>query len=311
MTSCAAQLVSASLAAVALLGCHPRSRSEAAPDAEVDGGIVRDSSPSSGDGASAPEDGSLRDAGEDGTLCSGLFGDPNAHTGLTAKECSSRCVYASSTFIAPVYDGGFIQSLIAAWAPASPYAPLTSNPYDGRSADDDPPAMVCGVLPNADAAAVPRLYQLVTYDSADAAAASGARVTNFGHCGVCSTLANLAVYMSHDDLVAPVRSCGLQAAGSVDADVGCLEQLGFDLPCAQAWAYDTEHTSEVCLSICITRLSDPYNLPDGGLDPCLACDEDLSGPVFKQVAGRTRRNSGLPNAICRPCSQVQPLIHSY
>jgi hypothetical protein len=62
---------------------------------------------------------------------------------------------------------------------------------------------------------------------------------------------------------------------------------------------------------CFTRLSDPYNTPDGALDPCLACDEDMSGPVFKEVAGRTRRNSGLANAICRPCSEVQPLVHAY
>jgi len=36
-----------------------------------------------------------------------------------------------------------------------------------------------------------------------------------------------------------------------------------------------------------------------------------SGPVFKAVAGRTRRNSGLPNALCRPCSEVRPLVHAY
>ncbi len=52
-------------------------------------------------------------------------------------------------------------------------------------------------------------------------------------------------------------------------------------------------------------------MPDGSLSPCIACDEDKSGPVFKAVAGRTRRNSGIPNAICRPCDQVQPLVHDY
>ena len=36
-----------------------------------------------------------------------------------------------------------------------------------------------------------------------------------------------------------------------------------------------------------------------------------SGPVFKAVSGRTRRNSGLPNALCRPCSEVRPLVHAY
>jgi hypothetical protein len=55
----------------------------------------------------------------------------------------------------------------------------------------------------------------------------------------------------------------------------------------------------------------PYNAPDGAINDCLQCDEDQSGPVFKSVAGRTRRNSGIPNAICRPCSDVQPLVHAY
>jgi hypothetical protein len=140
-------------------------------------------------------------------------------------------------------------------------------------------------------------------------------VTHFGQCGVCSTLGNLAVYIRNNDLTAPVRACGLQGGvdggTAFDADVACLEQLGFDLPCAQAWAYDTQHTRDVCLSICLPALADPYNLPDGGLNPCIQCDETESGPVFKSVAGRTRRNSGLPNAICRPCSEVRPLVHAY
>jgi len=55
----------------------------------------------------------------------------------------------------------------------------------------------------------------------------------------------------------------------------------------------------------------PYHLPDGRLNDCLLCDEVQSGPVFKAVAGRTRRNSGLPNALCRPCSEVRPLVHAY
>jgi hypothetical protein len=44
---------------------------------------------------------------------------------------------------------------------------------------------------------------------------------------------------------------------------------------------------------------------------CLLCGETQSGPVFKAVAGRTRRNSGLPKALCRPCSEVRPLVRAY
>ena len=58
-------------------------------------------------------------------------------------------------------------------------------------------------------------------------------------------------------------------------------------------------------------LDSPYHLPDGRLNPCLVCDEEKSGPVFKAVAGRTRRNSGLPNAMCRPCAEANPVVHAY
>ncbi len=245
--------------------------------------------------------------------CAILFGNPNAQTGLGPDQCRPECACEGPVFAPPSYDAAFIQSLIDDFQLATPYPPLTSDPYDGGPPPpDDRPGTVCAVLEQLDAGGSPRPYTLETYASADAANAAGGRVTHFGHCGVCSTLANLAVYMANDDLTAPVRQCGLQtSADGGNADVSCLMQLGFDLPCAQAWAYDTTNTRDVCLAVCLANLTAPYNEPDGALDPCIQCDEDESGPVFKQVAGRTRRNSGIPNAICRPCSQVQPLVHSY
>ncbi len=247
-----------------------------------------------------------------GAPCTTLFGTPNAHTGLDASSCAPQCGWGADAFVPPTYDDAFVQSLLSDWVLATPFPPLTSDPYAGPPPPADPPATVCGVLPGA-AASTPRSYTLVTYPSADAATAAGAHVTHFGHCGVCSTLANLAVYIRNDDLVAPVRSCGLQpsADGGDGGDVTCLEALGFDLPCAQAWAYNTAHTRDVCTTPCFANLTAPYNEPDGALNACLQCDEDMSGPVFKVVAGRTRRNSGVPNAICRPCGEVQPLVQAY
>jgi hypothetical protein len=245
--------------------------------------------------------------------CAILFGNPNAQTGLGPDQCRPECACEGPVFAPPLYDAAFIQSLVDDFELATPYPPITASPYDGGpSPPDDPPGTVCAVLEQPDAGGSLRPYALETYASADAASAAGARVTHFGHCGVCSTLANLAVYMQNDDLTAPVRQCGLQtSADGGNADVTCLMQLGFDLPCAQAWAYDTANTRSLCLAVCLANLTAPYNEPDGALNPCLQCDEDESGPVFKQVAGRTRRNSGIPNAICRPCSQTQALVHSY
>ncbi len=247
--------------------------------------------------------------------CAILFGRPNAQTGLGSDRCQPACTCGGTTFAPPSYDNAFIQALVDNWGLAVAYAALTSDPYATPPPPDDPPDMVCGVLPLGPPDAAPRPYALVTYASESKAQEQGAAVTHFGHCGVCSTLTNLAVYMRNSDLTAPVRACGFSSAPdggtAFDGDVACLIGLGFDLPCAQAWAYDTQNTRATCLTVCLANLSAPYNLPDGGLNPCLACDEQQSGPIFKAVAGRTRRNSGLPNAICRPCSEVQPLVHSY
>jgi hypothetical protein len=242
-----------------------------------------------------------------------LFGRPNDKTGLTPDQCKPECACGEKPFSPPDYDAAFIRSLAQDWVSTTPFPPLDVDPYAGASSPpEDPAGTVCAVLPQGDAQVRPRPYSLVTYGSEAEARNAGAHPTHFGHCGVCSTLENLAVYMRENDLTAPVRACGL--VGITDggaANVACLRALGFDLPCAQAWYYDTLHTRAACLDVCLNLLDKPYQLPDGGLNACIQCDEDQSGPIFKAVAGRTRRNSGLPNALCRPCSEVQPLVHAY
>lgn len=249
----------------------------------------------------------------DGGSCPTLFGRPNEKTGLTSDQCRAECTFDGSVFAPPDYTPAFIQSLVDAWTIATPYPPIASDPYASMPPPDDPPGTVCGVVPGAPPASGPRPYTLVTYPSESTARAAGASPTHFGHCGVCSTLSNLAVYMRENDLATPVRDCGLKGFGDggQDANVTCLQALGFDLPCAQAWYWDTLHTRTVCLVPCIAEIKNPYQLPDGALNTCIQCDEDQSGPIFKAIAGRTRRNSGLPNALCRPCSEVHPLVHSY
>src|SRR5580704_2564417 len=61
------------------------------------------------------------DAGDAGSVCSGLFGRPNAATGLDASQCQPSCACGASVFAPPVYDAAFIQSLVTDWQPASPY----------------------------------------------------------------------------------------------------------------------------------------------------------------------------------------------
>lgn len=243
--------------------------------------------------------------------CTQLFGRPNAATGLGSDRCQPSCACGGATFSPPVYDAAFTAALVSGWVPSTPTAPLTTDPYLAPAPPEDPWETVCAVIPEASSATAPRPYRLQTFPSEVAARAAGGSVTHFGRCGVCSSLENLAVYVAREDLTAPVRTCGTQNLGNLDGDVQCLMALGFDLPCAQIWAYNTRNTASLCAATCFPLLTAPYNTPDGGLNDCLQCDEDRSGAVFKAVAGRTRRNSGLPNAICRPCSEVRPLVHAY
>jgi hypothetical protein len=245
-----------------------------------------------------------------GGVCITLFGHPNAQTGLSATQCGPTCGCGATLYVAPDYSDSFINSLVTDWTLQTPYPPLSADPYASPAPPADPPDAVCGVLPLRAGDAGPRPYVLVNYASEADADTAGAIPTNFGHCGLCSTLWNLAVYMRVNDLTAPVRACGFNSS-TADENVACLQALGFDLPCAQIYYFNTVHTRSVCLSPCLSALSQPYNLPDGGLNGCLQCDEEQSGPVFQGVAGRTRRNSGLANAICRPCSEVRPLLHDY
>lgn len=242
--------------------------------------------------------------------CAILFGQPAAATGLTGAQCRPGCACGGVVWTPPAYDAAFVARLLSGWTLENPSAPLGADPYASPAPPDDPPDTVCAVLPTGAAGATPRSYRLGTYPTEAAARSAGAIPTHFGRCGVCSSLENLAVYVRENDLTAPVRACGISRA-TFDADVACLQGLGFDLPCAQIWAYNTANTRTKCLSTCLSLLTAPYHLPDGRLNDCLLCDETQSGAVFKAVAGRTRRNSGLPNALCRPCSEVRPLVHPY
>jgi hypothetical protein len=183
---------------------------------------------------------------------------------------------------------------------------ITVDPYlSAAPAVSD--GAVCAVVVE-DATA--RTYRVRNFDSAESASRAGAFVTHGGVCGACSTLADLAVYAERPDLTEPVRACGLRGGGHAGL-VDCIRALGFTLPCAQVWAYNTEHTRDVCGEICIRMLRAPYNLADGRINACLACDEERSGEVFKAVAGRTRRNSGTPSAMCRPCAETLRIAHDY
>lgn len=240
--------------------------------------------------------------------CEGLFGRPGPATGLDDSRCSTVCPCEGGSWEAPVYDEAAIEAM-ARRVLLDPPAIIEHDPYEDPQDSLERPDEVCAVVPDTDD---PIAYRLRTYDAPSLAAAEGGVVTHHGACGACSSLHDLAVYIRNDDLTAPVRACGILGLSEGDeANMQCLLDLGFTPPCASIWFHNTAHTRAVCFSECIAALDDPYNLDDGSLNPCLQCDEDQSGPIFKAVAGRTRRNSGLPSAICRPCDTVRRLVHVY
>jgi hypothetical protein len=242
-------------------------------------------------------------------VCDGplLFGAPSPSTGLTDAECAPVCEDCGGE---PWGPPTYTADDFATWRSFvldDPPAPPIDDPYADPPSYDDGPDTVCAVHFEGDGH-----YRLETWESSSQAQRKGGQPTHFGRCGVCSSLADLAVYAEQPELSEPVRACGLDHLTSpAEEHVACLEALGFTTPCAWIWYHNTVNTRVECAAECLAALDAPWNEPDGSLNPCLQCDEDESGPVFQAVAGRTRRNTGLASTICRPCSEVRPLEHHY
>lgn len=236
-----------------------------------------------------------------------LFGRPSKNTGLDAEQCQPMCDGCPGGF-APEYGAADVAAL-RSWEVTEPFSLLASDPYDAEPAPVPDPTGACAVVVDDEGS---RTYHLEHFPSEADAIAASAIPTHGGACGQCSTLQDLAVYLEVEDLTKEARSCGLQNIGQGhDALQACLEKLGFSEPCAEIWTFNAKHTERECLGPCFSRLNAPHHEEDGSINACLQCDEDRSGDVFKAVAGRTRRNSGVPSALCRPCETIWPFVHAY
>ncbi|MFH2071490.1 MAG: hypothetical protein ABIJ75_01430 [Actinomycetota bacterium] len=239
--------------------------------------------------------------------CDYLFGAPQAATGLSGNAC--RPVLACDgieTFTPPAYGAEAIEALRARIL-IDPPLPLPASPYESPSLVPAGTTGVCAVLADPSG---PGAYRLATFPDRSAVEAAGGVVTHTGACGACSSLQDLAVYLGTPNLGDPVRECALIEFGDdPGATLDCITGLGFTDACAQIWAFNSANTRAACLVECLEALDESNHLPDGRLNACLACDEENSGPVFKAVAGRTRRNSGIPSAICRPGEDVAAVLH--
>ena len=184
--------------------------------------------------------------------------------------------------------------------------------YSAKDTNTD----VCGVA-FADSSRVE--YRLRSFPNAESARAAGYVITHRNHCGTCSSLRDLAVYLAQPNLTTPARTCArrLTPAG---VKACLMETIGFEERCAETWTFNVLHTRRHCTLTCIKHyglwnvLRNDMNDMDkderGKLNPCLACDEFISGPGFQYVAGRTRRNSGIVSSIHRSPEEIYEIDHS-
>ena len=161
-------------------------------------------------------------------------------------------------------------------------------------------------------------YRLRTFQDRESALEAGYVITHRRHCGTCSSLRDFATYLAKPDLTTPARTCArrLTRAG---VKACFMEDVGLGERCAETWTYNALHTRRRCAAACIGHygfwavltndMSAPNTDEDGNLNPCLACDERVSGPGFQYAAGRTRRSSGLTSAIRRPAAEIHPVDH--
>ena len=150
-------------------------------------------------------------------------------------------------------------------------------------------------------------YRLKTFASRRQAKRHGYLVTHEGGCGVCSTLEDLATYLSSPNLAQVGIACGETALADFDAGIACYKDFGFTEECAKIWIYNSFVTNQKCLDICLPLFlsAAPINgpLPTCELNECLQCDED-GGALFRKIAGRTRRSSAIFSGIVRPCQDL-------
>ena len=237
--------------------------------------------------------------------CTGLYGLPSHRSGVDDTQCNTQCLCATEdrTFQRPSLEAPLFD-----YRHSTPWPLLGQDPYqiDWVEESDSPKKEQACVLE------IDHEQQTYRLETMNLDESPPAYITHLGACGACSSLQDLKVYLQQVDLTDPVRNCGLRGISSeLSVTTTCLEEIGFTEACAEIWAYNTKNTRESCLNICLEHLQTPYVDESGMLNPCLQCDEDQSGPVFKKIAGRTRRNSGLASAICRPCNSVSLIFHSY
>jgi len=158
----------------------------------------------------------------------------------------------------------------------------------------------------------PTDYNMFTYKNTDEAKSDGAVVTHTGACGVCSTTQDLAAYMRTPDILTATKHCSKLSLLRGNSRENCLAEIGLSKACSELWLHRWNAVFVNCLLECTESMlrDEPSNTgPQCELNDCVQCNEDTVGEVFTQVAGRTRRRSGLLSTEARLCEEISPVIH--
>lgn len=240
------------------------------------------------------------------TCSAPMFGRIVTQSGLTDSQCRPSCGCGAESFVPTEFTPDRLERL-KQWTLLDAPPDVSVDPFSQPA-----PARVEGVCAVQVVDETAKTYRLQTYATQAEATTAGARVTHLDPCGACSTLADLAVFGREADLGRRVQDCGVKTvAAGLEANVTCLEELGFTPACARIWGYSTRFTRGKCLGTCFTLLDAAYHLADGGVNECLACDEKEGSAILRAAAGRTRRNTGVPSALCLPCGSVARVTHEW
>lgn len=153
--------------------------------------------------------------------------------------------------------------------------------------------------------AAPSTLHMYTTDQVCRDEASG-KILNCGHCGPCSNPHDISIYHeTRSTLTGIMTDC---ARGDLlwgrDALTCLKERAGMTDGCSRCWVLNYQCNVQNCVKTCVKQRFFPW-LPSlvswnsGPLDPCIACDEKLCGPVFVGCAGANRRRVGVVSDIER------------
>lgn len=194
----------------------------------------------------------------------------------------NNCPVTNSSAIAVTE---FTKDQINTWKSQTAINPYTlnCNPFeDGTFCDTEPPLdsellrlldeAVCAIHYEQSLAAdgVTQLcentsYRLKTYPSQQEAEAAGGYVTHLGHCGVCSTMQDMAVYAQHLQPTSPGNFCRRQSFTSLENGMACYISLGMTQDCARIWADTSWNTATSCFRSCVLDPTLPQvQLPGSG-----------------------------------------------